>query len=1238
MDNQHLSRLIVLFLCGIVMSSAPLFGQWETLAFPGAGTPFPDINDVAFFDEQQGVGVGKGGVIVRTENGGESWTVIPSPVSIQDLSSVRVIEGATAIAVGHANTLPTPCGSNSQAGVVLLSQDGGRSWTNILTTNYHLLDFHFPTAETGYIAADCGRVLKSTDGGHNWAYVTDTGTDAVGQSIYFVDAQTGFVSLRAGVAGVTGLFKTEDGGDSWTDIAPSGYTTQYGHAIFVDSQRGYFTAEGDLLETTDGGLNWNLLIDNAVSARLFRSPNGDWYHSSATFPNLTYFTLDGSTTEFQVASDPATDNFVRANSLAFTKDWIYAVANGHFYRTQQLGGSPEYHYLEGRIARDGNGDCQHDSTEVGLANWVVWASGSSGISWTLSDSSGAYAFRLDTGSYEIQLFAPNETWSICQNNFNLDLSTPLGRTVRHFSTSSPADCPQLHIALHSGPLLRCQDNRFYLQYDNRGSGTATAATATLTFDPALQLVGSSLPATNPAPRVYEFALGDLPTDSSGQFWVDAYLDCTNGNNGQPTLLGQTHCVEAKIRPDSVCTPTNPAWNGADLEISGTCRGDSVVFIINNKGIAALDQIVDFVIIEDHVLLTGGTIPSELGLGDTSFVYHPNGSTLRMEVDQVPFHPRRSFPSATIEACGTNPQGGVSLGYVTQYSEDDQEPSLAILCQESREEPTAVLLAAYPKGYDIEQYITPDTDLEYVIHFRNDGPDTVRQLEIFDTLSPFLDLTRIQPPVGTHPFRWALLPSGVLHFTFDQIVLPPSGQDVDRAYGSIQFSIPQYPGNVPGTLIEQRVGIVMDYELRATAQYEHLIETDFLPPLGNVSINGTLQNSLGLPMVEVPINLGDGGPVVLTDSVGHFSFANVPYQNRYRLFPQSAAILRSSTAHDLYLLHHHFDGRTFENPVQRFRADLNRDDRVDERDREQLLDRILFRQSNLEYQERWRFLPHQTLQNFPPTGPRANEIINPTTFNDLSIVALLPGDLNGDLESQMGQQETEYDGAGLVRLQQSVSVGDDGLWEVQLRTAEARDLESLQLTVAYAADWLEWVPEEATDSDHYLVHTPVAGKLTGAWWNPAWEGRMEGGELLLRLYFRPRDPAASPRQLALRLTALPTVGEAYGRAEATGERQRWPVQLEGPLYYQQAGAAIDVRPNPGRADELELYLGLREDTDITLSIYNSTGQTVARLYEDAGVARGQYRWPIPADQLSPGLYYLRLVAATQQEVLPFVVYH
>ncbi|MEO0779981.1 MAG: hypothetical protein AAF146_25700, partial [Bacteroidota bacterium] len=89
-------------------------------------------------------------------------------------------------------------------------------------------------------------------------------------------------------------------------------------------------------------------------------------------------------------------------------------------------------------------------------------------------------------------------------------------------TSSPADCPQLHIALHSGPLLRCQDNRFYLQYDNRGSGTATAATATLTFDPALQLVGSSLPATNPAPRVYEFALGDLPTDSSGQFWVDAY--------------------------------------------------------------------------------------------------------------------------------------------------------------------------------------------------------------------------------------------------------------------------------------------------------------------------------------------------------------------------------------------------------------------------------------------------------------------------------------------------------------------------------------------------------------------------------------------------------------------------------------------------------------------------------------------------------------------------------------------
>ena len=160
-------------------------------------------------------------------------------------------------------------------------------------------------------------------------------------------------------------------------------------------------------------------------------------------------------------------------------------------------------------------------------------------------------------------------------------------------------------------------------------------------------------------------------------------------------------------------------------------GDSLRFQIQNVGSSDQDGPSNFVITEDDVLLFQGT--SDLDFGeDTSFVYFPNGSTMRLEADQSPFHPGSSFPSVAVEGCGINLNGGISLGYVTQYAEDDNDPFVSILCQESYDNYTTESLVAFPKGYGMLHLIPGKTELEYLVRFQNNSPDTVYQVQIFDT--------------------------------------------------------------------------------------------------------------------------------------------------------------------------------------------------------------------------------------------------------------------------------------------------------------------------------------------------------------------------------------------------------------------------------------------------------------------------------------------------------------------------
>jgi photosystem II stability/assembly factor-like uncharacterized protein len=122
----------------------------------------PFLFTVAFKDEQNGLISGLGGVILRSEDGGASWTYVETSRR-QALFSVDTSDGR-AVAVG-------------EKGLVQYSSDGGKSWTPPsegfpdIFTFMRDLGFASPRRAVGFIVGQDGMVLRSKDAGLTWTQV-----------------------------------------------------------------------------------------------------------------------------------------------------------------------------------------------------------------------------------------------------------------------------------------------------------------------------------------------------------------------------------------------------------------------------------------------------------------------------------------------------------------------------------------------------------------------------------------------------------------------------------------------------------------------------------------------------------------------------------------------------------------------------------------------------------------------------------------------------------------------------------------------------------------------------------------------------------------------------------------------------------------------------------------------------------------------------------------------------------
>ncbi len=491
--------------------------------------------------------------------------------------------------------------------------------------------------------------------------------------------------------------------------------------------------------------------------------------------------------------------------------------------------------ISGYVYEDVDGDCNHDAFETGVAGWPVlirlYFNGAAQNFYDTTDVNGHYELIPPPGvtnaasGYVITNEPLNNNMSCyfpCGQEKIISFVNGLdfeGDIAVHCDSLLP--CPRMDVSIATNGLRPCRTSNYTVHYCNDGGETANDAYVVVKLDSLLVFQYSSIPGTAIGGNSYSFPLGDLTAEQCGNFTITIGVPCD-----QPA--GITYCTEAHAYPDTSCAPTSANWDGSEVQVTANCDGDNVVFTITNVGLNDMQHQLNYIVIEDNILMMS-TPPGgfQLAAGASTTVTVPaTGTFLRLQADQSPGFAGQNTPVAWAEGC--NATGTISLGYVNQYPLGDEEPWLDVFCLESSNSFDPNDKNGFPRGVKEEHFIDQNVEMEYIIRFQNTGTAPALNVEIRDTLASFFDPTTVRPGASSHGYQWDMQGNGVVVFKFADINLPDSSVSQTSSQGFVQFRVKQRKDVAIGTRIENTAAIYFDNNAPIiTNQTFHTIGKEFV---------------------------------------------------------------------------------------------------------------------------------------------------------------------------------------------------------------------------------------------------------------------------------------------------------------------------------------------------------------------------------------------------------------------------
>jgi photosystem II stability/assembly factor-like uncharacterized protein len=318
---ERLKQLSVIFSTGLFLFSSDLSAQCDSVRWSNPQPVGWNLNSVKFADASTGYASGVNGTIIKTINGGSSWTLLNSnttlglgtifPVNASTVYTsgtngvvIKSIDGGLHWVFANNGIINTANltlffisenigyagGSSGDTAVLYKTSNGGLNWsalnTSFLPASFsYISSMYFTSASTGYILAN-GKVYKTTDGGASFSIQCNNAAFTYSQ-ITFIDANTGYIGGNISGAGTTGgLAKTIDGGLNWIDLTTNinDFNVFVSAIDFLSADTGYVLASHKrsyIIKTVDGGATW-LAIDSSSGFNSLGDYNDlDFTHTAA---------------------------------------------------------------------------------------------------------------------------------------------------------------------------------------------------------------------------------------------------------------------------------------------------------------------------------------------------------------------------------------------------------------------------------------------------------------------------------------------------------------------------------------------------------------------------------------------------------------------------------------------------------------------------------------------------------------------------------------------------------------------------------------------------------------------------------------------------------------------------------------------------------------------------------------------------------------------------------------------
>jgi len=457
------------------------------------------------------------------------------------------------------------------------SADGGETWNTFSITDENLPVWEFCKNSQGHLFASTNnyRLFRSTDGGVEWNDISPSGAAIIPtyMAVSPQDELFVFTTLEN--------YKSLDNGQTWESFATD----------FDDPETMAFHLNGSIYihhgqmisRSLDDGTTWEELVGLPNIYNFHISQDGTIYFSGfdpvasefATYlshDELATWEMTLSEAYGAITTDWEGDVFVAGFDGVFSSEdqgqtWnlladgipdpnimaLHVGADQHLYCSNNLDviyKSTEKvtfpNYVLGKVWYDANNNCQQDAGEAPLQGWFINIENNGEQQFRVSRPDGSFHVTLPQGEYQISPIVPHPLWLVaCNTADTVIFSAGSDTTFVDFPIWASAICPVLNVDVSTSLLRRCSSNDYTVRYCNTGSQIAEDAYVEITLDTMLIFQGATAPLLSQVGNVFKFFVGNIGIGECGNFKLSVKVSCD-------AALGQEHCVQANIFPDSSC--------------------------------------------------------------------------------------------------------------------------------------------------------------------------------------------------------------------------------------------------------------------------------------------------------------------------------------------------------------------------------------------------------------------------------------------------------------------------------------------------------------------------------------------------------------------------------------------------------------------------------------------------------------------------------------------------------------